>query len=87
MVTAILSERERNLALLPFPSFHLSSIGAEPACASTISRTSCSTSAVTGAPAASSIYTATFPVGRSSANGVTDSTMNVGLSTSWSRLE
>ena len=78
---------ELGVALVPLPSFHRSSIGGEPACASTISRTSCRTSAGAGAPAASSIDTATFPVARSSVNGVTDSTMNVGLSTSWSRLE
>ena len=86
-MTAILSERDRSRARAPLSSFHRTSSGAEPACTSATSRSSFITLGFTPCPAGSSIATATFPVARSSANGVSDSTMKVGCSTPWSRRE
>ena len=89
-VAASLSERDRSRARVPLPSFHRSSSGGAPGCASHAHRSPlarpASPPAQAARRAASSIAIDTCPFSRSSANGVTDSTMNVGLSASWSRL-
>src|SRR3972149_1650384 len=81
------SDAERQRAREPSRPLHWTSSGAEPGCASTTERMSRITRAGSVSASATSSRTAICPAVRSSARRVTDSTMNVGASTPWSRRE